>query len=253
MVQDNKIMKNKLTKRENRVLWLRALVKKSDTVAKFVRDNAQNGEELNEIYIRQLLNDKDKSFGEKSAAKIERACGLVAGFLDTPFVDDDQMLRENLAWAKNALGETLFDDPGYIRFNLLDVRAAAGNGAQIVEFPEVVKQISVLESWAKANLPVDLTKIKVISARGTSMQGTIENGDVLFVDSTVRAYDGDGIYIIARGNDVQVKRLQKLNGDVLAIISDNRAYESERLSGEDAESVVVCGRVLAAWTIRKFW
>jgi phage repressor protein C with HTH and peptisase S24 domain len=76
---------------------------------------------------------------------------------------------------------------------------------------------------------------------------------VLFVDSTVRAYDGDGIYIIARGNDVQVKRLQKLNGDVLAIISDNRAYESERLTGEDAESVVICGRVLAAWTIRKFW
>lgn len=85
------------------------------------------------------------------------------------------------------------------------------------------------------------------------MQGTIENGDVLFVDATIRAYDGDGIYVIARGGDVQVKRLQKLHGDVLAIISDNRAYESERLIGDEANSVVVCGRVLAAWSVRKFW
>ncbi|WP_407058829.1 S24 family peptidase [Ralstonia syzygii subsp. celebesensis] len=144
-------------------------------------------------------------------------------------------------------------DEGYVSFDLLNVEAAAGDGRNMLEFPEVVQRVNVLESWARTALGGDLSRIKLISARGTSMQGTIENGDVLFVDATVRAYDGDGIYVIARGGDVQVKRLQKLHGDVLAIISDNRAYESERLMGEDADAVVVCGRVLAAWSLRKFW
>jgi phage repressor protein C with HTH and peptisase S24 domain len=143
--------------------------------------------------------------------------------------------------------------PDYVSFDMLNVEASAGDGRSMMEFPEVVQRVNVLESWARTALGGDLSRVKLISARGTSMQGTIENGDVLFVDSTVRAYDGDGIYVIARGGDVQVKRLQKLHGDVLAIISDNRAYESERLTGEDANAVVICGRVLSAWTLRKFW
>lgn len=142
---------------------------------------------------------------------------------------------------------------GYISFDLLNIEAAAGSGLVAPENPEVLQRVNVLESWARSALGGDLSRIKLISARGTSMQGTIENGDVLFVDATVRAYDGDGIYVIARGGDVQVKRLQKLHGDVLAIISDNRAYESERLTGADAEAVIVCGRVLSAWTLKKFW
>ena len=191
------------------------------------------------------------------ARHIEKSLGLPFGWMDGEQIDipdEETLLRESMAQASLALGEKLFDpEPGYIAFDLLDVRASAGNGSSVVEFPEVVRNIHVLESWAKANLPVDLSNIKVISARGTSMQGSIENGDVLFVDSSIKAYDGDGIYVIARGGDVQVKRLQKLNGDVLAVISDNRAYESERLVGAEANSVVICGRVLAAWTIKRFW
>ena len=142
---------------------------------------------------------------------------------------------------------------GYISFELLDIQAAAGNGKDINEFPEVVQHINVLESWAHSSLGGDLARIKLISARGTSMQGTIENGDVLFVDASIRAFDGDGIYVIARGSDVIVKRLQKLHGDMLAIISDNRAYRTEELTCDEANSVIICGRVLAAWSLKKLW
>lgn len=140
--------------------------------------------------------------------------------------------------------------PGYVSFYLLNTEAAADDGREMTEFPEVVQRI-VLESWARTALGDDLSRIKLISARGTSMQGTIENGDVLFVDSSIHAFDGDGIYVIARGSDVLVKRLQKLHGDMLAIISDNRAYKSEELTGEEAGSVTICGRVLAAWSLKK--
>lgn len=85
------------------------------------------------------------------------------------------------------------------------------------------------------------------------MEGTIENGDVLFVDVTVREFDGDGLYIIARSGDIQVKRLQKLHGDKLAVISDNPRHKTEELEPQQANEVVICGRVLAAWTLKRFW
>ncbi|GLR26532.1 LexA family transcriptional regulator [Limnobacter litoralis] len=141
----------------------------------------------------------------------------------------------------------------YVSFDLLDVQASAGPGCSPVEFPEIVRKINVLDTWAKKNLGSNTNNIRLISARGTSMQGTIENGDILFVDSAIRHFDGDGIYVICRGTETQVKRLQMLHGNVLAIISDNRLYESEKLTAEEADSLVICGRVVASWTLKKFW
>lgn len=243
-------------KTHHRIARLKDLIESHGGTAQFVRNLSASGATVpNDSYFNQLLRGHKTSFGEKSASNIAMLAGLPENYFDlTEQEEDDQTLRESLAQSAMVFGDKLFEpDPGYIAFDLLDVNAAAGNGYQQADFPEVVNKIHVLESWAHANINVELDRIKVITARGTSMQGTIENGDVLFVDATINAYDGDGVYVIARGNDIQVKRLQKLNGDVLAIISDNRAYESERLSGSDADSIVICGRVLAAWTIRKFW
>ncbi len=141
----------------------------------------------------------------------------------------------------------------YVNFDLLNVEASAGDGRHMLELPEVVQRVQVLESWARTALGGDLSRIKLISARGISMQGTIENGDVLFVDATIHAYDGDGIYVIARGQDVLVKRLQKLHGNRLAVISDNPRSRSEELDEAQADEVVICGRVLAAWSLKRFW
>lgn len=248
-------MDSKTLKEQNRLAWLRHLVKENGGTAQFVRSNTNPAakKQLSENYINQLLNGH-RAFGERAAANMEISAGLPTGFFDSPFVDEGALLQESMSQAAAVFGDGLFEpEPGYVAFDLLDVKASAGDGYQPTDHPEVINKVHVLESWAKSHINVDLSRIKVITARGTSMQGTIENGDVLFVDATVRAYDGDGIYVIARGNDIQAKRLQKLNGDVLAIISDNRAYESERLTGADADSIVICGRVLAAWTIRKFW
>lgn len=140
-----------------------------------------------------------------------------------------------------------------IVFDLLDIQAAAGNGQSAKEFPQVLQRVNVLESWARQALGGDLSRIKLITANGTSMQGTIENGDVLFVDVTVRQFDGDGIYVISRFNEIQVKRLQRLHGKKLAIISDNKDNLPETLNAQEANEVVVCGRVLAAWNLKRLW
>ena len=142
---------------------------------------------------------------------------------------------------------------GYIYLDLLDVQAAAGNGVEMIEHPSVVTKMEIQEEWAQRTFGGDLSRIMLITARGTSMSGTIENGDVLFVDSTVREYDGEGIYVITRGREVLVKRLQKLHGNRLEIISDNPNNRSETLDEAQADEVIICGRVLKAWTIKNFW
>ncbi len=197
--------------------------------------------EKEKSYLSQLMSGK-ASFGEKAARRLEQTYEMGSGYLDTSPDDAPQSLTEEATVNSE-----------YVGFNLLNVEVAAGEEFDRRESAEIIRRVDVLKSWASTALGGDLSRIKLISACGTSMQGTIENGDVLFVDTTVCTYSGDGIYVIAHNGDVQIKRLQKLHGGALAIISDNRAYETERLSSEDADAVVICGRVLAAWSLKKFW
>lgn len=143
---------------------------------------------------------------------------------------------------------------GYIRFEVLDVQAACGDGHHPPEFPEAVQSIDVLETWAKERFNGgSMARIQVITARGTSMQGTIENGDILFVDVTVRHYESEAIYAIAIDNEVRVKRLQKMTDGRLAILSDNPLNEPEYIDQIDMHRIHICGLVLASWTLKRFW
>lgn len=148
---------------------------------------------------------------------------------------------------KKALADT-------VTFDLYDIQASAGPGRTIKEYPQVLRQVSVLESWARQALGnCDFSNVKLITANGTSMEGTISNGDVLFVDVSVRHFDGDGIYVISRSEELHVKRLQRLHGMKLAIISDNKSNKTETLNAQEANEVVICGRVLAAWNLKRLW
>lgn len=67
--------------------------------------------------------------------------------------------------------------------------------------------------------------IRIINVRGDSMSGTIEPGDLLFVDVSIKNFDGDGIYAFLYDDTAHVKRLQKMK-DKLLVISDNKSYSA---------------------------
>src|SRR5690606_35180241 len=98
--------------------------------------------------------------------------------------------------------------PGYVRLPLLEM----GGNEMDAERPdddviEVVRHLDVAEWWARQKLPPNLASIRVVSARGDSMAGLINHGDVLFVDANTRQYDGEGIYVFDWGGKPYVKRL----------------------------------------------
>ena len=127
-----------------------------------------------------------------------------------------------------------------IRFERLDVIASLGNGYVNNETAEVVDYVHVDKAWAREKLGGNLSRIQVITARGDSMQGTIEDGDVLFVDTSVRWFEGEG------------KRLQASVGGGLLVISDNPRYRTETVEGDKLEKLTICGRVRGAWHLSGF-
>ena len=148
----------------------------------------------------------------------------------------------------------LSDDPSddHIRFERLDVIAALGDGYINNETAEVVDFVHVDKAWARENLGGNLSRIQVITARGDSMQGTIEDGDVLFVDTSVRSFEGEGVYLLSFADGLKAKRLQASVGGGLLVISDNPLYRTETIENDKLEKLIICGKVRGAWHLSGF-
>nr|DAO19572.1 MAG TPA: Repressor protein CI [Caudoviricetes sp.] len=139
-----------------------------------------------------------------------------------------------------------------IRFPRLNAEATCGAGTINDHYIEVVDYVTVASAWAREKLGGNLNKIQVITARGDSMEPTIENGDVMFVDTAVEAFEGDGLYLLWYIDGLKAKRLQSTVGGGLMIISDNSSYRTETLSGEDLNAVRIIGRIRGAWRLSQF-
>lgn len=133
------------------------------------------------------------------------------------------------------------------RIDVLDIAVSAGPGVVNREFIEVLR--SVEYSPEDARVMFDGRKaenIRIINVRGDSMSGTIEPGDLLFVDISVNSFDGDGIYAFLYDETAHVKRLQKMK-DKLLVISDNKSYTPwEPIERDEMNRVFVFGKVIGS-------
>ncbi|AIX51451.1 MULTISPECIES: XRE family transcriptional regulator [Pantoea] len=130
------------------------------------------------------------------------------------------------------------------RIDVLDVSASAGDGSPSKDVVEVIRSIEYVPDQARVifgNRPE--TSVKLINVRGDSMEGTIEPGDLIFVDVAVSTFDGDGIYVFDFNGDMFVKRLQKVKREII-VISDNPRYREWSISEEELSMLHVAGRVM---------
>lgn len=130
------------------------------------------------------------------------------------------------------------------RVDVLDVSASAGEGSPAREVVQVIRSIEYFRKEASVifgNKPEAI--VKLINVRGDSMEGTIEPGDLIFVDVSVSFFDGDGIYVFDFNGDTFVKRLQKVKSEIL-VISDNPRYKEWSISSEEMPMLHVSGRVM---------
>ena len=140
--------------------------------------------------------------------------------------------------------EKLIGVDSVYRVDVLNVSSATYGGSKANEFNYAIKSISYNPDYASAMfglIPQD--EVKLISVKGDSMQGTIEPGDLVFVDQRIRHFDGDGIYVFTYDGDFYVKRLQKVKNNIL-VISDNPRYKEWSIGPDEQNSLNIAGRVL---------
>nr|EIP1106835.1 helix-turn-helix transcriptional regulator [Citrobacter freundii] len=133
------------------------------------------------------------------------------------------------------------------RIEVLDFTVSAGPGAINNEFVEILHSVEYPVEEARHMFNGrKQEQIRIINVRGDSMSGTIEPGDLLFVDISVQHFDGDGIYAFIYDDTSHVKRLQKMK-DKLLVISDNQTYRPwEPIEKEEMNKIFVFGKVIGS-------
>ncbi|MBQ1593024.1 MAG: LexA family transcriptional regulator [Treponema sp.] len=103
---------------------------------------------------------------------------------------------------------------------LFDQFLSAGHGQFVPEYDNAIEHITLPESF---NIK-DTKDISALRIRGDSMEPTVRDGDIVFIQTGVE-YEGEGIYAIRYHGDGFLKRLSRDSKDWI-IISDNKLYET---------------------------
>lgn len=184
-----------------------------------------------------------KTNGSRKMVELARALGVQAEWLSTgtgPMrADGQQPAAPVVAIASDAY-----------RVEVLDVQASAGPGTMLsADFVETIRAIEYTPEKGRAlfdSIPSE--SVKVITVRGDSMEGTIDPGDEIFVNVSVRGFDGDGIYVFVFGNTMHVKRLQ-MHKDRILVISDNAKYKEWYIEDGELDKFHIMAKVLIKQTI----
>ena len=126
-----------------------------------------------------------------------------------------------------------------------NVRASAGGGAE--GFGEEFKSIAVDKVLIKnfygniTDEDLSTKNIEAIHVDGESMEPTLKNGSIVFIDRDQNDISRDGIFVVSTPGGLFIKRLnRKVDGSV-ELISDNQLYSAEVVAPDE---VIVVGKVV---------
>ncbi|MBC3953154.1 MULTISPECIES: XRE family transcriptional regulator [Pseudomonas] len=209
---------------------------------------------LDASYLSQLLNGHRK-LGEKAAATLEGKIDLPAGTLVTPEISDANELLDGAApkTAPPVDTKKVMESLGFITIPHLNVAASMGYGLVPENQVEVIREMTVHLDWLKTQgVPYSsLENLAIITGDGDSMEGTFRDGDSLLVDRGITEVRTDAVYVFTLDGDLFIKRLQRLTGGALRMISDNPVYPPIMIDGADLEKIHIQARVLLVWNARK--
>lgn len=178
---------------------------------------------------------------EKRDSKASRFAYVLAKALD---VDVHTLVEGNLSTVIRDESEvTKETEEDHVSFELLNVEASAGNGSFVLD-EESIGKINLSKKIAKETIGNNLDKIKAIYVKGDSMEPSICDGDIVFVDTSQKLIKSDGIYVFVYLEKLHIKRIQIT--DCFVIKSDNNKYEDFRVKESD---INVVGKVVKTWKL----
>lgn len=133
-----------------------------------------------------------------------------------------------------------------------DTGGSMGAGVTLRDQPGIIKCWTVTTEWLEKNIKshTGSKNLSIVTGFGDSMRPMFQPGDPIVIDRGVTSVDFDGIYFFRVGSEGFLKRLQRIPGEGLRVISENKAYESWTIKPDmDFE---VFGRVLKVWCSEEF-
>ena len=133
----------------------------------------------------------------------------------------------------------------FVFIPLYDVALSAGHGAWADDIPPK-STLAFRRDWLEAFVTTDFNNLSVVMVKGDSMAGVLNDKDAILVDHS-RTEASDGLYALRIGNEIFVKRVQRLP-HALRITSANPEYDPFEVplqNGDSSDnSVSIIGKVV---------
>ncbi|WP_333874936.1 LexA family transcriptional regulator [Methylobacter sp.] len=139
------------------------------------------------------------------------------------------------------------DDFCYIP--LYDVYASTGHGL-LNDNEQIIDRLAFKQSWFRTEIGLSPENCCLIHVIGDSMEPTLHKRDVVMIDCSPTNIIEDGIYCLKLSSGLLIKRIQRLMGRKLKVISDNPAYEAFTIDDFNTEDHAIIGRVV--WAGKRF-
>jgi len=121
-----------------------------------------------------------------------------------------------------------------------DIRASAGGGAEV--FDENYESIRLDEKIMHSMVGMGSTELEAIHVDGESMEPTLQDGSIIFIDRDQTNIDKNGIFIASTlTGGLFIKRIQKRTDGMIELISDNSMYPPQAIHPEE---VTIVGKVV---------
>lgn len=135
-------------------------------------------------------------------------------------------------------------DASRVRFlPQLAVEASAGTG--LISLSEEVEGFVALNESYLREMGVDPRHAHVLRVSGRSMAPTINDKDIVVVDTSVRTPTSEGVFTLVYGETVLIKRIRLQRDGGVILVSDNKSegYTDETVPRSELASLHIVGRV----------
>ena len=138
------------------------------------------------------------------------------------------------------------DDDHTLRVDLLDAELAAHSSGIInAEYPDVISSIFFTHEGVKRILGRTTTDgVYMFKVPTDSMVPTITQNDIVFIDTNVKEYIGEGVYSFNLNGETYIKRLQRLPTGVIMALSDNPLYHPFEITEDLFDTAKIIGKFI---------
>lgn len=154
-----------------------------------------------------------------------------------------QIVGISLNWI--AFGTDTLTKIDHSEFALLphyEVQASAGHGIVNYDSEKSMKFHAFRQDWLTSK-GLKAKDLMTLNVKGDSMFPTINDKDTIVVDKSQTTLNDGLIYVLRQGDDLLVKRVQRLLKGI-TLISDNSIYAPMQVLSVDLENFSVIGQVV---------